>query len=223
METPIGKALESRGRSRSVAAVAALAVVGCDMLLLANHQTTVPRRFGLAVIAVLVNGALATLCRDRASFGFRLSPIQGWMFWWKVTLLLAAIVFGVLAASAVVAYGIFRHSVPPPRYITHPSQIGLVFFWMCIYAPLTEEPLYRLAICPPVAAWIGPKAAIAVSGVAFALAHVLGGNPSPDNQIAGFLLAWAYLRSGSLMVPIVIHALGNLCAFGFHLAWFYWG
>jgi membrane protease YdiL (CAAX protease family) len=43
----------------------------------------------------------------------------------------------------------------------------------------------------------------------FAWLHQLYGHLSPDNALAGLLLTWAYLRSGSLAVPIAPHALGN--------------
>jgi membrane protease YdiL (CAAX protease family) len=68
---------------------------------------------------------------------------------------------------------------------------------------------------------VGSTVTILLSGVLFALLHAAYGNLAPDNTIAGFVLAWAYLRSSSLLVPIVLHALGNLCVFGIHVALFY--
>ncbi len=32
----------------------------------------------------------------------------------------------------------------------------------------------------------------------------------PDNLVAGFFVAWAYLRSETIVIPIALHALGNL-------------
>jgi membrane protease YdiL (CAAX protease family) len=43
-----------------------------------------------------------------------------------------------------------------------------------------------------------------------AILHVLYGNAGPDNLIAGFFLAWAYLKSGTILVPVVLHSLGNV-------------
>jgi membrane protease YdiL (CAAX protease family) len=37
-------------------------------------------------------------------------------------------------------------------------------------------------------------------------------NPSPENLVGGFFLAWAYLKSGGLAVPVLLHGLGNLVA-----------
>ena len=44
----------------------------------------------------------------------------------------------------------------------------------------------------------------------------------PDNFIAGFFLTWAYLKGGSLAVPVVLHALGNLCAVAAQAAAWHW-
>jgi membrane protease YdiL (CAAX protease family) len=49
--------------------------------------------------------------------------------------------------------------------------------------------------------------------VLFGLIHVLGGNPGPDNLIAGFFLQWAYMKSGTVLVPLAMHSSGNLIAF----------
>ena len=47
--------------------------------------------------------------------------------------------------------------------------------------------------------------------------------PGPDNLIAGFFLAWAFLKSGSIIVPLALHALGNLCALVSWVGmWWYW-
>ena len=63
---------------------------------------------------------------------------------------------------------------------------------------------------------------IILSGTVFALAHLVGGNPGPDNFIAGFILAWAFLKSGTLLIPILLHFAGNLCVFVFGVLMFYW-
>ena len=51
---------------------------------------------------------------------------------------------------------------------------------------------------------------IIASGLVFAALHFRFGVASPDNAIAGFVLAWAYIKSESILVPITLHALGNL-------------
>ena len=48
------------------------------------------------------------------------------------------------------------------------------------------------------------------------------GNPSPENLVGGFFLAWAYLKSDSIIVPVVLHGLGNLAALAGQVATWYW-
>jgi hypothetical protein len=82
-----------------------------------------------------------------------------------------------------------------------------------VIAPLVEEPIYRLALCVPLVAIIGYWPTIVVSGAVFALLHHRYGNLSPENALAGLLLGWAYLRSGSLALPILLHSVGNALVF----------
>jgi membrane protease YdiL (CAAX protease family) len=93
---------------------------------------------------------------------------------------------------------------------------------MCVVAPVLEEVLYRLALCVPLAVWLGPWTAIVVSGLAFAGLHVAAGNPSPENLVGGLFLAWAYLKSESIFVPVLLHSLGNLCALAGQVGTWYW-
>ena len=69
---------------------------------------------------------------------------------------------------------------------------------------------------------LGPKCAIAANGLIFGALHVLYGKPGTDDMVAGFFLAWAYLKSGSFVVPVVLHSLGNLSVLGVRVAAWYW-
>jgi membrane protease YdiL (CAAX protease family) len=84
---------------------------------------------------------------------------------------------------------------------------------MIVIAPLVEESIYRLVLCFPTTAAIGSTGTIILSGTIFAGLHFVYGNPSPDNCLAGYVLTWAYLKSGSLLVPITLHSFGNCVAF----------
>ena len=44
----------------------------------------------------------------------------------------------------------------------------------------------------------------------FAALHVAYGNPSPENLVGGFLLGWVYLKSETILLPVLLHSLGNL-------------
>lgn len=93
---------------------------------------------------------------------------------------------------------------------------------MCIVAPVIEETIFRLGLCVPFAVWLGPWKTIVVSGLVFAAVHVVGGNASPENLVGGFFLAWAYLKSDSIVVPVALHSLGNLFALAAQVGAWYW-
>lgn len=95
------------------------------------------------------------------------------------------------------------------------------FYRMCVTAPVYEEAIYRIVLCAPLAAILGCRTTIVVSGVVFGLLHVWYGNPGPDNLVAGFFLGWAYLKSGTIVVPLAWHALGNGVALSAHIVNWY--
>jgi uncharacterized protein len=126
----------------------------------------------------------------------------------------------IIAATSAVLFGLLKHPLPPSP-IQSESQIPGQLALACVYAPLLEETLYRLCLLPPAVAWLGARGGIVVGGVVFAGLHVLYGNPSPENLLGGFILSWAYLKSGTLVVPIALHSLGNLCAMLSQVGYFY--
>jgi membrane protease YdiL (CAAX protease family) len=81
--------------------------------------------------------------------------------------------------------------------------------------------LYRLVLCVALVGIAGQRWTILLSGALFAAMHFIYGNPSPDNFIAGYFLAWAFLKSGSILTPIVLHSLGNACVLALSLANWY--
>jgi membrane protease YdiL (CAAX protease family) len=52
--------------------------------------------------------------------------------------------------------------------------------------------------------------------------HVVTGVASPDNIVAGVFLSWAFLKSGSLVAPVTLHALGNTFILVTQLAVWFW-
>ena len=150
----------------------------------------------------------------RLSLGLTLRMAPSYRYWAAVTLLIGAVVgaFCLVAVPILRAMGI---SIPIP--MLPPGMVMFALGHACVKAPLLEEALYRLVLCTPLAAVAGPRLAIIASGAVFAGLHFVYGNPSPDNFIAGYLLAWAYLRSGCILTPVLLHALGNACAVATHV------
>ena len=83
-------------------------------------------------------------------------------------------------------------------------------------APFSEEVFFRGfmygGLRPRMPVW----AAAAISGLIFGLLHYTGPDSLavvPQLAVLGILLAWLYERTGSLWLPIMLHAVNNAIAF----------
>ena len=210
LRTTIGQTLHDSPRLAIAGLIGALAVAADFSLewwskdlryLNAAEGRGAVALFGLAAYVYLVQG-------DLKSLGLTLRPIQGWRYWVKATLLIGLAFAGIVAAGlGLLALCGSKHATTlramPPQFL------GVAFLHMCVFAPVLEETLYRLLVCVPLAGWKRPRMAIAVSGVIFAALHFVYGNPGPENAVGGLFLAWAYLKSETIVVPVLLHALGN--------------
>jgi len=223
VKTPIGQQLSgSSWRLAAAGVVGALAVAGHLLSIyfeLAEGPVSLRCVFALASLA-----ALLLLARgDRSSLGLNLAPVQGWKYWCRVTLIIGLVLGVLVGGLAAIAWAVCRiRGEELPVYTTSPERVHEAFVSMCIAAPLWEESIYRVAVCVPAAILLRPAGAIIVSGLLFGLMHLVAGVPGPDNLIAGFFLAWAYLKSGSIAVPMAWHSLGNLFALAVQVGMWYW-
>lgn len=217
--------LNSRGRQLASCS-AALLVVALVVLLsaaFARFPGWLPPEwfFELTDPLLALGGLAAVLCiqdGEAPLLGLRSAPIQGWYYWVRM-----ALWFGAAIALLLVVFSAFwilaGWPIPlPPQ----PTNLAMTLFRMCVYAPLVEEMVFRSLLTAGVLPLLGQRGTIVASGVVFALIHVIGGNPGPDNQVAGFLLEWAFLRSGTILVPLAMHSAGNLIAVGIHIASWHW-
>jgi CAAX protease family protein len=219
MRTAIGQRLTPSPTALAAACALGAAVVAADFALVWwNHYPESLEGRGVLAVFALV-GHVRLVNGDLASVGLRLSPVQGWRPWVRLALAIGLAVLACLGAG-LGAWSLLGRDVPV--YATPPHDLGPAFVRMCLVAPVLEEALYRLAPCVPLAAALGPWPAIVVSGLAFAALHFAYGNPSPENLVGGFFLAWAYLKSESLAVPVLLHSLGNLCALAAQVGLWYW-
>lgn len=122
---------------------------------------------------------------------------------------------GFAAAAGLLFLGLFIAGQNPLMLIRSPlpadlSQRVLYFCVGGIVAPVAEEIVFRGLIFGYLRRW-GLPAAVLVSTALFAAFHL----PAiPVTQIVGgVVFAIAYHTGKSLMVPIVIHVLGNLAIF----------
>ncbi len=202
-----------------IACLIGLAAIVSDLILVWRRldPASIDGRW---LIAVVVLAAFLHLVRgDLTSIGLTMKPIQGWGYWVRATLVISLIVLCCIGVGLSVWLLMGRK---PPVYTIPPNSAVSVFFSMCVFAPVLEEAIYRLAVCVPFAGLSRPWMAIVISGVVFGALHIIYGNPSPENLVGGLFLAWAYLKSGSIYVPLLLHSLGNLVAWASQLAAWYW-
>ena len=208
MDTFIGQTLQG-SRARAVAALAlAVLTITADFIISRNAYL---RFFGyhrliIALCSILI---LAFLARwNLASLGVTLQPRQGFRYWIKATLVIGLVV-ALFTGTASVLFRTFGFTVPNSKLISYFLLDATIIG--CIKAPLLEECMYRVVLCVPLAAIVGSRWTVFISGIIFAALHFAYQIPRPDNFIAGYFLAWAFLKSGSILIPVVIHSLGNAC------------
>jgi len=75
-----------------------------------------------------------------------------------------------------------------------------------------EETLFRGFLYPALRWKFGPMAAMCISALAFSLIHLDFGAAS-QLFVLGFMFAFAYEKTGSLIPPMVAHCLWNSSTF----------
>ena len=169
------------------------------------------------VPAVLLLGVFLLLeGRGPAPLGLRARPVQGWRWWVRATALLAGGMVVLMALGAAVL-ALAGRELPTARLFQEPADFGPWALAACVWAPVAEELVYRFALVLPALRWLGGWGAVLLSGAVFAGLHFAYGTAGLDNFFAGYVLGWAYLRSGCLLVPVALHALGNLAVGLLHL------
>jgi membrane protease YdiL (CAAX protease family) len=196
----------------------------------------------LVVVASFITGFGAELLYIRSVFhrdglslrkavGFNLDSLHG--SWWS------AIWRSLLAFGVVIVLNNLMDYLPLPKvhdpaadFAAHLSNAGFFLFGLLavVAAPLFEELVFRgflFNVCRTSfrQGWfakvmrterLADYAAMAVSAAVFAGAHMtLTGFPALF--LMGVVLAALYRRSGSLICPMMLHALNNLL--GFVLLW----
>lgn len=174
---------------------------------------------GLSLPLLAVSGLLIVLCLNNGNaptLGLRMSPVQGWRYWCGFSAWFAIVIASVCAVVCGIWYSL-GWTLQIPR--TSPTMPA--FIHMCIDSPVSEEVIFRALLTVAVLPLLGEWGTILLGGVVFALLHVIHGNPGPDNQLAGFMLGWAFLKSKTILVPLAMHSTGNLIALGIQIAAYY--
>jgi membrane protease YdiL (CAAX protease family) len=212
--TAIGAGFDTRARAW-VAALIGVVAVTIDLLLCHAGTTDLLPRTPPALAAL---GLLFWLSRGRPrSLGIQVHPAQGWRYW---------VVPSAIAGGGVLLVSLIYLLLFPEeqgRLAEYGQGIADYGVWArvvfsCVEAPLLEEAVYRVILCASLVTVIGRVPTVLLSGVVFASLHFVYGNPGPDNAVAGFVLGWAYLKSESVTIPIIMHGCGNVVVIGVQLA-----
>lgn len=123
--------------------------------------------------------------------------------------------FGLVVGMAMALLALFGYQ--PLKLIRtglprNPADLVLFYLVGGLVAPVAEEIFFRGMLYGFFRRW-GKVLALFASTLAFAALHGSGGHIPFTQVIGGLLFAWAYEIEGNLMVPMVIHALGNLAIF----------
>lgn len=222
MKTSIGEGWrQSNDKSRLLAA----ALIGAtslriDFCISANwwiaHNSAL--RATNTIVALILYASLTPSPRRDLGLCFTIDP--NLRYWVRIAAILVAILLSVGAIGNGVLHSGHLWRDPENIPTTPPHAITEWILSGCVKTPLLEELLYRVILCAPIAA-VSPASAIAASGVIFASLHFVYGNPGPDNFAAGYLLAWCYLKSGTIFIPILLHAGGNAIILGIQVAAWY--
>lgn len=164
----------------------------------------------VTALAVVDGGGLQALGLDRRTLldGFRKGLV------WSAGFAAAAgLLFTGLFMTGHDPFTLVRSPLPPGTY-----QRVLFFIVGGVIAPVAEEIVFRGLVFGYLRRW-GVPAAVLLSTALFAALHL----PAiPITQVVGGLVfAVAYHMGKSLMVPIVIHVLGNLAIFTLSLPLFH--
>jgi uncharacterized protein len=86
--------------------------------------------------------------------------------------------------------------------------LGMFFFTAAIAAPIFEELLFRGFLLPSLTRYVPIWGAIVLSAVLFAVAHLSFSEVLPL-ALLGSILGFVYVRSRSILAPMLLHSLWN--------------
>jgi membrane protease YdiL (CAAX protease family) len=130
---------------------------------------------------------------------------------WLLSAACIAISGALLAAVSVQA---IRTPLEPPPELLELTRWGAGAFAflivLCVVAPVSEELLFRGVLYAWLRSRFGVGLGVVLSALAFYLAHIWSLHPL--HFVLGVMLALLYERSGSLLLPVVLHGAFNLAA-----------
>jgi membrane protease YdiL (CAAX protease family) len=193
----------------SVAVLAQLAgtpfPAGLGPAELPTPEQALARTLGLQTAVLLLTGIGLALWRCPRFF-----PTTGWTgrVAWGLAAGADALLLSAVVAAVQEAAGVPVHEQEPLLRVIREIPLARSLPWIAVVAPIGEEVFFRGYLFRFLAARAPLALAYAVSALAFAAIHF---NPSGFLVYAGIglVLAAAYRRTGSLLVPVLGHAVHN--------------
>lgn len=118
--------------------------------------------------------------------------------------------FSILFAAGINPFKLLHGNLP-----SEPVEIFLFFFVAALIAPIAEELFFRGILYGFFRRW-GVVIAIMISTAIFVAMHSFSGIPVTQ-IVGGILFSIAYEIEKNLMVPILIHVIGNTAIFSISL------
>jgi len=158
----------------------------------------------VVLVAVVWDRGLPSLGMNRTTL---FSGFKRGLLWSAAFALLCFILVSVLLMLDLNPMKLIQARLPRKS-----TEVVLFFLVGGVIAPVTEEIFFRGLIYGFLRRW-GFPAAFVLSTLFFVLAHPMDRSLPVTQIIGGLLFAMAYEVEGNLLVPITIHALGNLALF----------
>jgi membrane protease YdiL (CAAX protease family) len=196
--------------------IAAVAVVGIECvarILIAQGCVHPMMGLGLARLfqIILLLLIVTTLEKNIASIGIVSSQLTAGIkkgIIWSIGFGIATgVVFIISWAAGFKVSAFFQAPLP----LTH-GDIFLFIAVGAVIAPVAEEIFFRGILYGFFRQW-GIMVALVISTALFVISHATGSGLPFTQVIGGLLFAVAYEIEKNLLVPIIIHSLGNLAIF----------
>lgn len=171
------------------------------------------------IVAAIVLARLTAGRPTPAQFGLRLPPV-GRAVWMTFAAWFSFIVFSAIYAAI---FDITQADDLPDELGADDSALALVAVTVlvCVIAPITEEFFFRGFCFTALRRWLGLAGGAIVTGIIFGAIHLGGTEIEFIVPLAffGIVLCLLYAWSGSLLPPMILHALNNSLALGVSQDW----
>jgi hypothetical protein len=178
---------------------------------------------GILIGSVLSIAIFVAIAAVRFDGGLKAWQLEGWCRprWLGISVILTIVAISVTSLALYGADHILRtvFEIVPAQHEKilllqrDDAPTGLVAFAILgavVVAPLVEEAFFRGLLLPALVKWLGsPLWAAVLSAGLFGMIHYSVAATVVPLMIFGFMLAVAYLRSGTMVLPILVHMLFN--------------